>query len=303
MEFLSPKYLTEAYEILDKRPLDLKICAGMTHLLRFYSDFPNQLAGRFKGFLHVGDLEALSECREENGKYTLGSTGTINSITSDPYLARYANVVMEAAQATSTVQIRNRRTIGGEIGWGSFHSPLIAALLAMEAKVRVRTRSKNGEPGREETFELAQFYDGRQTRESRDGKTLETRKARTTSQDLILKIILPPAQPGSFSFFKALTPKIHTENSGAVIAVSGAASNGTILHARMVASGMWMWPMEERLPLDGVRMSDTYIYERLYSFCERYNFEGVRRSGPPGNQLGLIVFGLLKEGFSQYLGR
>jgi len=303
MEFLSPKYLSEAYDILDKRGDDLKICAGLTHLLRFYSDFPNELSHSYKGFLHVGELAALAECREENNRFSLGSTATISALAADPYLARYANAVLEAAAVTSTPQIRNRRTLGGEVAWGSYHSPLICALLAMEARVKVRFRGKSGAAGREETFELHELFVGETKRESKDGKVFESRNVKTKAQDLIVKFILPPQQSGGFSFFRALTPKIHTENSGVVVSVSGTAQNGTILSARMVASGIWMKTMEETLPLDGTRMSDSYIYERLYTFCDRYNFESVRRSGPPGGQLGLILFGLLKEGFSNMLGR
>ncbi len=304
MEFLSPKYLSEAYEILDKQGDQLKVCGGMTHLLRFYKNFPTELGDRFKGFLHVGDLEGLSECQEENGRFVLGSTARISSLAEDPYLARYAYAVLEAARVTSTPQIRNRRTLGGELAWGSYHSPLIAALLALEAKVKIRSRGKGGAVGREEILSLEDLYIGETERQAVDGgENLVTRKVKTESQDLILRVVLPNHQPGAFSFFRALSPKIQTENSGVVVAVSGAAQNGTILHARMVASGIWMKTMQEVLPLDGTRMSDTHIYERLYTFCDRFAFDKLRRSGPPGNQLGLIVFGLLKEGFSHLLGR
>jgi len=303
MEFLSPKYLTEAYEILDKRGDELKICAGMTHLLRFYSDFPTDLKDRFKGLLHVGELSALADCREEAGRYSLGSTATLSSIGSDPYLARYYYAVSEAARSTSTPQIRNRRTLGGELGWGSYHSPLIVSLLACEARLRIRFRGKQGNAGHEDLIDLKDFYDGDFERASRVGPPLLARRAKTKAQDLVLKAILPSPQPGAFSFFRALTPKIHTENSGVVLAVSGTAQNGTILSARMVASGLWMSTFDSALPLDGTRMNDTYIFERLYSFCDRTNFELVRRGGPPAPQLGVVVFGLLKEGFSTLLGR
>jgi CO/xanthine dehydrogenase FAD-binding subunit len=303
MEFLSPQYLTEAYEILDKHPGHYKICAGMTHLLRFYPQFPKEVESHYKGFLHVGELAALSECREENGKFTLGSTATIADLASDPLIARYATAVREAADQTSTVQIRNRRTLGGEVAWGSYHSPLITALMALEARITFRRPARANETGHEETITLSEFYSGVRQRQVAKGKILETRAVRTESTQLILRLLLPPYQSGSFSFFRKLTPKIQTENSGVVLAVSGKAQNGTIHRCRVVASGLWMKPIEEELPLEGVRMNDASIFERLYTFCEKYPFEQVRRAGPPGGPLGLIVFGLMKEGFSSLLGR
>lgn len=303
MEFYSPKFSSEAFEILDKNGNDVKIVAGMTHLLRFYSNFPNELSSEFKGVLHIGELDSLADCKEESGRYVIGSTATIAALAADPYLARYANALLEAAQVTSTPQIRTRRTVGGEIAWGSYHSPLICSLLALEARLRIRFKAQKNQPGHEDTMSLRDFYVGERKRESTDRPLLVTRQTKISAQDLIMKVILPSHQPGAFSFLRSLTPKIHTENSGVVVAVSGTAQNGTILSARMVASGIWMSTMEETLPLDGTRMSDSHIYERLYTFCERYNYDSVRRGGPPGSQLGLILFGLLKEGFSTLLGR
>ncbi len=303
MEFLSPRYLSEAFEAMDKGGRNLKICAGMTHLLRFYPRFPEELTSKFDGLMHVGDLAALSESREESGKYSIGSTARISSLVEDDYLARYAAAVREAAALTSTPQIRNRRTVGGEVAWGSYHSPLVSALWAMGAKVKVRTRGKNGSAGQEETLDLAQFYRGTQKRLAAEGKEHETRSAVTGGQDLILRFVLPAHQPGQFSFFRGLIPKIHTENSGVVLSVSGSVQNNVIERARVVASGVWMDTMDEELPLQAVRMNDTYIFEKLYTFCDRYNFDSIRRGGPPGSQLGLIVFGLLKEGFSTLLAR
>jgi CO/xanthine dehydrogenase FAD-binding subunit len=306
MEFLNPKYLTEAFDILDKRGSELKVCAGMTHLLRFYTQFPKGLESRYKGVLHIGDLDALSECREEYKRYVVGSTTRIAGLEKDAYLARFAPAILDAAEATSTPQIRNRRTVGGEVGWGSYHSPLIVTLMALEASVRVRFRAEGSRGGFEDTIELAEFYDGEAERIAEDGTKLITRKAKSGGQNLIMKIVLPEEslhRTGNFNFFKALAPKISTENSGVVLAVSGVAHNGVIQSAQMVASGLWLWTLKARLPLEGVKMNDLYIYEKLYSFCDRYSFDKYRREGPSGNQLGLVMFGLLKEGFTNLLGR
>jgi hypothetical protein len=241
MEFVSPQYLSEAFELLDTRGKDFKICGGMTHVLRFYDQFPLGLPPQFKGILHIGNLAALSECHEDSGRYVIGATSTIATVASDPYIARYAPALMDAAESTSTPQIRNRRTVGGELGWGSYHSPLIATLLALDAKVRIRVRGTTNhganpvtnpltdiKVGTEETIDIADFYDDKLERQSVKGEEFICRKAITGSQDLILKVILPEAilhRTGMFSFFRALTPKISTENSGVVVGVCGVVQN------------------------------------------------------------------------------
>ncbi len=308
MEFLSPQYLSEAFEILDRRGKELKIAAGMTHILRFHTDFPQGLSPSLKAILHIGNLEVLSDIREENQKYGIGSTATLSSLAADSYLARYAPAILDAVLATSTPQIRNRRTVGGEIGWGSFHSPLIVTLMALGAKVRVRFQADTGEnnhPGREDSVDLMEFYEGQLERTSSCENKQVTRSPRSKGQHLIMKVAIPDEmlhRGGTFSFFRGLRPKISMENSGVVLAVHGYTHQGVIQSAHMVASGLWLDTLSTKLPLEGVRMGDTYIFEKLYSFCDRYSFDKYRREGPSGAQLGLVVFGLLKEGFSHLMG-
>lgn len=306
MEFLNPHYLSEVYELMDSRGGELKICGGMTHLLRFHSDFPRGLDSKYKGILNVGHLEALKECREEYKRYVVGANTTISQLEFDPYLLKYAPAIAMAARETSTPQIRNRRTVGGELAWGAYHSPLIVTLMALDAQVRIRFRMEGAQAGREETISLSDFYDGERERISADGDKLLTRASVTKSENLLMKVVLPEEslhRTGGFSFFIGLTPKISTENSGIVLSVSGEISHGAIQSAQVVASGLWLWPLKTRLPLESVKLQEHLIYERLHSFCERYSLEKFRRSGPSAPQLGLVFFGLLKEGFAQFLGR
>ncbi len=304
MVFLNPRYLSDAFEMMDSR--ELKICAGLTHLLRFYRRFPEELEMRPSALMHIGRLDALRECREEYKRYVIGATTTVSDLEHDPMILKYCPAIAVAAQATSTPQIRNRRTLGGEVAWGAYHSPLIVTLMALEAELRIRYRGEKGGQGREEFMSLESFYTGEKTRLAADGKKLVCREAKTSSRDLLMKISLSEdvlKRPGAFNFFRSLTPKISTENSGIVLAVSGVQHNGSILEAQVAASGLWLWPWKMKLPLEGLKLQEHFIYERLYSFCERVSFEKFRREGPSAPQMGSIIFGLLKEGFGQYMGR
>ncbi len=306
MEFLNPRYLSDAFELMDSRGSGLKICAGLTHLLRFYQSFPLDLETKPSALMHIGRLEALRECREEYRRYVMGATTSITELESDPMLLRYAPALVTAAQATSTPQIRNRRTLGGEVAWGAYHSPIITTLMALEAGIRIRYKGEKEAQGREEFIAIADLYEGDRERTNSDGKKIICRHAKSESSHLVMKVSLSEEilkRPGAFNFFRSLTPKISTENSGVVLAVSGVQHNGTVLEAHVSASGLWLLPLRLKLPLEGLKLQEHFIYEKLYSFCERSSFEKYRREGPSAPQLGLIVFGLLKEGFAQFLGR
>jgi|GEM_PF-6167825 len=305
MEFLSPKHIADCHEILDGSSDSLVICAGLTHLLRFYSDFPYGPQDSPEGVLHIGDLSALSEIKDEGSRYGIGATAKVCQLENDAFVARFAPAVWDAARLTSTPQIRNQRTLGGEISWGSFHSPLAAALMAFDAQLRVR-RGRNGENrAREESIDLLDFYEDTIERKNVQGRQLSCRKAKLAPRDLILRICVNQdllRRPGTFSFFRALTPKISTENSGVVVAVHGVMQGGVLVKAQFVSSGLWMSTLKDELPFEGIKLKPNIFFEKLYHFCERYPFESYRMAGPSARQLGLIVFGLLKEGFSYILG-
>lgn len=306
MEFHNPKYLTDAFEVLDQSSDSIVICAGLTHLLRFYADFPFSPGNSApEGVVHIGDLHSLAEMKEENNRYSLGATASVTDIENDSYLSRYAPAIWEAARTTSTPQIRNRRTLGGEVAWGSFHSPLIAALSAFDAEVRVRRVAQQDQMAHEENIDLAEFYVDSIERRNSAGQLMKCRKADLATRDLIQKLCIPHdrlRRPGTFSFFRALNPKISTENSGVVVAVHGQAQNGVLTRAQFVASGVWMSTLKDEIPLEGTKLKPGIFFERLFHFCDRYPIEPYRLSGPSAKQLGQIVFGLLKDGFSYMMG-
>lgn len=304
-EFWSPKYLQDCFEVLDQQSDSMVVCAGMTHLLRFYEDFPMSKTSQPEGVLYVGQIQSLAETREETGKFSIGSTCTVSDLEVNDYLMRHCPAVWEAALQTSTPQIRNMRTLGGELAWGSFHSPLIASLLAYDAEIRVRRVATEGGIPHEETIDLLDFYQGPLVRNNGRGNQLECRKADLGPRDLIIKASVSEQtyrRPGSFSFFKSLQPKISTENPGLVVAVRGIAQANALARAQFVVAGPWIETIRVEIPLEGVKLRPNIFFEKLYQFCDRFPFEKHRRSGPSGPQLGLMTFGLMKEGFSAFMG-
>lgn len=308
MRFFSPQSLGEAFEVIDNPDSQVLLASGMTHLLRFYPQLPDGLPPQTNALLHIGDIQSLAEAKEEGSRFSLGSTLRLCDLSADSTLARYLSGVWDAARQTSTPQIRNRRSLGGELAWGSYHSPLITALLSFDAQVRVRrsVRSRKASAPFEENIPLEKFYIDSIERKNANAQTHFCRKADLHSGDLILKVFLENQdfkRPGHFSFFKALSPKISTENPGVVVAVSGIIQNATLTRARIAASGVWMSTLREEIPLEGVKLKPSVFLEKLYQWCERYPLESYRRSGPSSKELGLIIFGLLKDGFTQMVGR
>lgn len=297
--------MQECLEILDGQSDSIVLCAGMTHLMRFYTEFPEGSSHPPDGVLYLGKVQSLSETREETGKLSIGSTCKLSELETHDFLVRHCPGIWQAAAATSTPQIRNMRTVGGELAWGSFHSPLIASLLAYDAEVRVRRVARDSTMAFEETMDLLDFYDGHLTRDNLKGRTLQCRKARLSPRDLVIKVSIPEnsfRRPGSFGFFRSLKPKISTENPGLVVAVRGIAQSGSLARAQVVVAGPWIETLKVELPLEGSKLRPNVFFEKLYQFCDRFPFHKARRSGPEADQMGLMIFGLMKDGFAGYMG-
>lgn len=305
MEFKSPKYLADTLDLLDTASDSVVVCAGLTHLLRFYHEFPFGPHDSPESVIHIGDLAGLRECKEEGDRFDLGSTLRISDLVKDQFLGQFGEAIWDAARLTSTPQIRNQRTLGGEVAWGSLHSPLIASLMAFDAQIKIRKAVSKDSRAREENMKLADFYEDSLERKNSHGSKLVCRKAKLETRDLILKFCIPSysfRQRGTFSFYRQLSPKISTENPGVVLAVRGVAQNGVLTKAQFVAAGRWIWPLKEEIPLEGSKLQPNIFFEKLFQFCERYPMAKVRRMGPSPKQLSSILFGLMKDGFSNYMG-
>lgn len=297
--------MTDTFDVLDRASDSTVICAGMTHLLRFYKEFPYGPYESPESILYVGGLQGLAEAKEENSRYHIGSTRRIREVEEDPFLFRFAPALSEAARHTSTPQIRNMRTLGGELAWGSLHSPLITALMVYDAEVKIRKPIDRDGMAKEESYLLENFYHDTLERKNSSGQKLQCRRAQLRPRDLMLKACIPAdhlRRSGSFSFFQALTPKISTENSGVVLAIRGVVKNGVLMQAQFVASGLWLWTIKETIPLETCSLKPDVLFEKLYNFVDRLPIESYRRAGPRPKQLSLILFGLMKKGFSGYFG-
>jgi carbon-monoxide dehydrogenase medium subunit len=104
---------------------------------------------------HVVDLGRISELsyiREGKGSIRIGATTTHHQIESSPLLRNQCPLLAEVAGHIGDVQVRNVGTLGGAIAHSDPAADYPAALLALEAQVRlVGTKAKR-------TLSIAEFF-------------------------------------------------------------------------------------------------------------------------------------------------
>jgi CO/xanthine dehydrogenase FAD-binding subunit len=147
MEFVLPATLEEALEAKRDMPEARAICGGTDLMVELNFD-----KGRPAGLIDVSRLAELREWRRENGSLFLGSGVTYSRIERE--LPQVTSLV-QASRSVGSPQIRNRGTVGGNLGTASPAGDALPPLAVHEAEI---VFGKAG--GGERSVPFAEFMTG-----------------------------------------------------------------------------------------------------------------------------------------------
>lgn len=132
-EYFAPTSLKEAVEILGRYREKAKVLAGGTDLiiaLRKKKIRPEILVDIRK----IADLRKI----KKDGPYlAVGAAVTFSGLISHPLVQELAPLLVQAASRVGSPQIRNRGTIGGNLGTASPAGDLLTPLATLEAEIIV----------------------------------------------------------------------------------------------------------------------------------------------------------------------
>lgn len=134
-EYVSPATLEEALELAGGDGVKL-LAGGMSlvPLIKLRLATPSVV-------VDLGRINGLRYIREEGGRIRIGAMTTHWEIESSPLLRTKCPLLAETAATIGDVQVRNLGTIGGSIVHADPAADYPAALCALEARVRLRSRS------------------------------------------------------------------------------------------------------------------------------------------------------------------
>ncbi len=125
--------LDEALEARARYPW-ARVLAGGTALSRAITR-----GERPELLLDLGALDELRSIGRERTHSRAGAMTTLADVLESPLLARRVPMFVEACACTRSPQLRRRATLGGVIAQADPRSPLLPALLALDAKVELRS--------------------------------------------------------------------------------------------------------------------------------------------------------------------
>ena len=134
-ELAMPETLAEALDMMAERAPDVRPLAGGTNLI------PNMRAGTHQpaALVNVEGLEALRGIDRQNGHVVIGSGVTIAELLEDDLIAEQGQLLREAAAVFANPLVRNRATVGGNLGNASPAADTAPPLLVLDAEVELAT--------------------------------------------------------------------------------------------------------------------------------------------------------------------
>jgi len=207
MRILRPETPSHAVAMLAEAGPDARFAAGSTAVQAEWS----LGKPRPSALIDISTLDGFSGIAETDTGLRIGAGETLSAIIGSPAITGNSPLLAEAARRVGATAIRNRATLGGNIGWRI--GCLLPALLALDAELEVLTRQGT------ETPSLADWLAG------------------PAEPSLITAVIVPRQDPeGRFGFRKigmraAFTPSI--------ISVAGALliDGGKVTSARLAVGG------------------------------------------------------------------
>jgi len=132
-EYYAPRSLNEAITYLASHRDDAKILSGgqsLMPLLKMRLSKPTYV-------VDIGRIPGLNTIVEENGNIILGGLVTYAQIEQSKLLKEKCPLLPQTAETVADVQIRNRGTIGGSIAHADPAGDMPAAILALDAEIKV----------------------------------------------------------------------------------------------------------------------------------------------------------------------
>ncbi|MHB8916833.1 MAG: FAD binding domain-containing protein [Desulfocucumaceae bacterium] len=133
LDYYAPASLQEAVDALGHYGERAKVMAGGTDLLIALQKEEINC----DTLVDIGKIDEIKEIKKDGPYLVVGAAVPFSSIISQPLVMEAAPLLVQASLEVGSPQIRNRGTIGGNLGTASPAGDLLTPLIALEAEIVV----------------------------------------------------------------------------------------------------------------------------------------------------------------------
>jgi len=228
-ELHSPSTLSEATLLL-KNTDDSKALAGgqsLVPLMKLRLVSPAHI-------VDLGKIPGLSYVREEKSRLLIGSMTTHDEVATSPLVNRRCRTLSEAASRIGDQQVRNRGTIGGTLCHADPAGDVPAAIVALEAELKVAGHR------RKRVIKAKDFF--------QDMFTTSLRQDEIVTE--VSVPVFPPRSGGAYLKLGRGASDLATVGVAAVITLDG---KGACKDARLALAGVGSTPVRATKAEDVLR--------------------------------------------------
>jgi aerobic carbon-monoxide dehydrogenase medium subunit len=135
--YRSPESLGETLDLLAREPDDASLLAGGQSLVPML----NMRIARPETVIDLNRVSELAGIQRNNGSLRIGAMTRQRTLERDAAIARTLPILPEALEHVAHLAIRTRGTIGGSIAHADPSAELPAAMLALDAILKLRSQS------------------------------------------------------------------------------------------------------------------------------------------------------------------
>jgi aerobic carbon-monoxide dehydrogenase medium subunit len=132
-EYFAPRSIPEAIELLSAHRDDVKVLSGgqsLLPLMKMRLSKPGYI-------VDIGRIPGLDTIVEEGDKLVLGALVTHEQMEHSELLQKRCPLLPQTAATIADIQIRNRGTIGGSVAHADPAGDMPAAIMALDAEIKV----------------------------------------------------------------------------------------------------------------------------------------------------------------------
>jgi CO/xanthine dehydrogenase FAD-binding subunit len=137
-EFYAPRTTSEALEYLTDKGNRCKIIAGGTDLIPAL----RREELRPASVMNILEIEGMTGVSEGKDSIRIGPATTFTDMIHSEILRRHLPLLVEAASQVGAPSIRNRGTIGGNIGNASPAADVLPAVIALNADLELQSKAR-----------------------------------------------------------------------------------------------------------------------------------------------------------------
>jgi len=136
-EYFAPRTVDEALELLARHGEDAKILAGGQSLLPMMK---LRIASP-RCLVDVNRIDGLAGLRRESDRVVIGALCRHADVAASPIVREHLAIMLDAANQTADVQVRNRGTVAGSLAHADPAGDWPAALMALDTMVTIAAKS------------------------------------------------------------------------------------------------------------------------------------------------------------------